>query len=157
MDEQSGLSEELSIGLRSVHVDPPRQPLLLDKMFDRATRWRSNVASGSTGTAAAIPSSSRLKPPDVYPLPLPLRDEADQGEQQVSPLAPLFEYAELLPHVLGWFERPAEMATLARVSRTFREIVYKRLYGQIWIRPCKWTVGKSAAATTKLIDRGAAL
>lgn len=137
MDAHTGLSEELSTELRSLHVDPPRQPLLLDKMFHRATRWQSNIASGSTGAATMAPSSSRLKAPEVYPLPLPLSPAEEQGEDHASPLAPLFDYPELLPHVLKWFERPAEMATLARVSRTFQEIVYKRLYGQIWIRPCE--------------------
>jgi len=136
MSEHDDLSEELSTERRSLHVDPPRQRLLLDKLFDRATRWQSNLAPGSTGAAAAVPSSSRLVAPEVYPLPLPMTSRGGESEQ-VSPLAPLFEYPELLPQVLKWFERPAEMATLARVSRTFQEIVYKGLYGQIWIRPCE--------------------
>ena len=87
--------------------------------------------------------SSPLTAPTIYPLPLPLDQLLDLSHSEKnsptvsSPLGRLFEYTELIPLVLRWFERPNQLASLARVNRTFYDIVQKRLYRHIWIRPCE--------------------
>jgi hypothetical protein len=53
----------------------------------------------------------------------------------ISPLAGLFEYPELIPHVLAEFEQPKDLAVLCRVSKAFDWLVRRRLYEHIWIRP----------------------
>ncbi|KAL7422920.1 hypothetical protein Q5752_002217 [Cryptotrichosporon argae] len=114
--------------LNLIQLDPPRRPLLLDRMFDRATQW---------GTPACAPASSARAPspvrrPPVFPLPLPLSG-AQSSLGAPSPLAQLFEYAELVPCVLEWFDRPAELAALARVSQAWHGLVRRKLYADIWL------------------------
>lgn len=132
MDDIELISDEL----RHINVDLVRhQPLRLDKMFLRATEWRA--ASEASSSVKRAPSPPR--PAATYPLPKPCNDG-------VSPLAGLFDYPELIPHVLKWFERPAELGILARVNRTFCDIVRKKLYGHIWIRPCEWIIPPELSA-----------
>jgi hypothetical protein len=49
----------------------------------------------------------------------------------------LFEYPELVPFVLEHFEHPRDLAVLAKVCSSWYKIVRKRLYRNIWVRPCK--------------------
>jgi hypothetical protein len=113
------------------NVIPRLQPLRVDAMFSRAEEWKSE---NHLHSAPPRPLSPARKYP-VYPLPLPL----GQRDQGVSPLSGLFDYPELLPHVLEHFDKPTELAVLAKVSRAFYAIVRKPLYRHIWVRPCEST------------------
>lgn len=120
--------DQLNDDLRSIRVEETRlRPLGLDRMFDRATEWKKSAPS-APGRAPSPPRMST-----VYPLPL-------LYDGPVSPLGKLFGYPEMVPHVLKWFARPGELATLATVSWGFKEIVQRKLYGHIWIRPCERTI-----------------
>jgi hypothetical protein len=115
--------------LRSIRLDASDAPriktLSLDKMFSRAHAW--SVPSIAGPSIIRAPSPPRRRP--IYPLPQPL----EGGE--ISPLAALFEYTDLIPLVLGEFEHPKEMAILCRVSKGFDHLVRRRLYEHVWIRP----------------------
>lgn len=126
------LSDGLPDDLRSIRLDDGRrlQPLRLDAMFDRASNWRKSSQAGPSTRAPSPPRKSR-----VYPLP-----KAMDAGVEVSPLAGLFEYPELVPQVLKWFDRPAELATIARVNQEFLGIARKQMYASIWIRPCECRV-----------------
>jgi hypothetical protein len=127
MDDIHIMDEEL----RSIRLDasdsPKVQPLRLDKMFLRAGQWKT------TSTPSPV-----IRPPSpprrgaIFPLPKPLEGRS------VSPLAGLFGYAELVPHVLEWFEHPRDLAVLCRVSKEFCAIARRKLYESIWVRPCEW-------------------
>ena len=115
--------------IRSIQYDDGRryQPLRLDKMFDRATNWKSTP---QVGPIARPPTPPRRNL--IYPLPLPLKET-----QEISPLSRLFEYPELVPSVFKHFDRPNELATLALVNKEFCELARKKLYKSLWIRPCR--------------------
>lgn len=122
---------QIDDSLRSIRLDasdtPRLQPLSLDKMFSRAHAWGLRHPSVAGPSVIRPPSPPRRKL--IYPLPKPM----EGGE--VSPLAGLFDYPELIPHVLSEFEHPMEMAVLCRVSKTFDYLVRRRLYEHIWVRP----------------------
>lgn len=160
MDEHDlhTLDEEL----RAIRVDdgPKLQPLRLDQMFLRARQWReAHPEAASISTPIYRPPSPR-RYPQVYPLPLPLPTSSSTGaiEQEsagrkdgekggggsgASPLAGLFRYPELVPLVLDHFDRPSDLAKICRVSREWYTFGAKKLYEQIWIRPCKYRSQKS--------------
>ena len=105
------------------------QPLMLDKMFERVFAW--GIARSAGPSSRPLQDLSTSAPRDTA------QDEspAMAGVQANSPLGALFDYPELTPHILGWFERTSELAVLARVNRTFRDIARKKLYHHVWIRP----------------------
>jgi hypothetical protein len=116
--------------LRSIHLhEAPRfKPLDLDKMFRRAQEWGE---AHPIAKSPPRPPSPTRKAQANFPLPQPLAHGLD-----ISPLEGLFAHAELVPLVLQWFERPKELAVLARVNKEFLGIARKKLYQNIWIRPC---------------------
>lgn len=116
--------------LGGIRVDPPRRPLGLDRIFERAQRWKQGAPSAPVRTPSPPPSAVRLA------LPAPLRDGAAE-----SPLGELFAYPDLVPLVLEHLRRPGELATAARVSRDWQRIATKTLYRDIWVRPCEWACG----------------
>lgn len=132
MAEVMGDLHDLDSDLRNIRVDDGRrfQPLRLEQMFSRAEAYgRKRQAARS---APIVRPSSPPRRAAVIALPLPL------GEgQAVSPLGGLFDYPELLPYVLKNFERPQELATLARVNKAFCRLVRRKLYATIWVRPCQ--------------------
>ena len=105
------------------------QPLMLDKMFERVFAW--GIARSAGPPSRPLQDLNTSAPLDT------VQDEspAMAGVQANSPLGALFDYPELTPHILGWFERPSELAVLARVNRTFCGIARKKLYHHVWIRP----------------------
>lgn len=107
------------------------QPLMLDKMFERVFTW--GIARSGERPARIHAQGSKT------PVGINNDDDASPVEpmQVDSPLGALFDYPELTPHILKWFERPAELAVLARVNTTFRDIARKKLYYHIWVRPCE--------------------
>lgn len=138
--------ESISDEFRHINVTEARlQPLRLDKMFMRATEWRA--ASEASSSVIRTPSPPRNV--TVYPLPLPLAPSHDYPTGHMSPLARLFGYMELVPNVLKWFERPGELAALCRVNRAFYEILQKKLYQHIWVRPCELTHGLLSDSSPK--------
>ena len=122
---------QIDDSIRSIQYDDGRryQPLRLDKMFARATDWKS---TSQVGPVLRPPTPPRRNM--VYPLPLPL----EERENGVSPLSRIFEYPELVPNVFKFFDRPPELATLALVSRSFCDLARKKLYHSLWIRPCEY-------------------
>ena len=142
--------QTISDELRSIRIDdgPRYQPLQLDKMFLRAGQWQN--APSNPHDQLQPPSPPRRR--TVFPLPRPLTE----GHRGLSPLSGLFEYPELIPHVLKWFERPGELATLARVNHTFYGIVSKALYQNVWIRPCE-SLNMSVRCALLIVVRGTTL
>jgi hypothetical protein len=103
----------------------------------RAIQLYANEAWASTSAPAPIarpPSPPRRAA--IFPLPKPM-----EGDRQTSPLGGLFEFPELIPHVLEWFEYPRDLAVLCRVSKGFNGVARKKLYQNIWVRPCEWMSG----------------
>jgi hypothetical protein len=124
MDVGNGIDDSL----RSIRLDASdaRNGLLsLDKMFSQAHAW--SVTSQAGPSTARPASPPRYMP--VYPLPKPLEGKT------ISPLAALFDFPELIPHVLCEFEHPREMAVLCRVNKAFDHLVRRRLYDHVWVRP----------------------
>ena len=128
----SGQMESLIGDLNAIRIDPPRPTSLrIDTMFSRAAEWKSSSTPSVAGPSVQrAPSPARRRVP--FPQPKPL-----DSSQVVSPLGQLFDYSELLPYVLRDFERPSELAVLARVNRAFNEIATKQLYEHVWMRPCE--------------------
>lgn len=130
-DELHHLDTELRAIQLYANEAPRLQPIRLgiDKMFLRAHQWAS--------TSAPAPIARPPSPPRraaIFPLPKPM-----EGDAQTSPLGGLFEFPELIPHVLEWFEHPRDLAVLCRVSKGFNGVARKKLYQNIWVRPCEWT------------------
>jgi hypothetical protein len=117
--------------LRSIRLDaldaPRPTSLSLDKMFSRAHAWSLRHQCKAGPSVIRPPSPLRKRP--IHPLPRPLEGT------DVSPLAGLFHYPELIPHVLREFEQPKEMAVLCRVSKAFDWIIRRKLYEHVWVRP----------------------
>ncbi len=115
--------------LRSIHVDDGRRlkPLLLDKMFNRATQWKGS----SPQIRPIIRPPSPPRRPTVFPLPQPL-----PAQEKISPLGGLFDYPELLPLVLREFDQTRDLVILARVNKAFCKLVQRKLYAHVWVRPC---------------------
>ncbi|ODN99450.1 hypothetical protein L198_03294 [Cryptococcus wingfieldii CBS 7118] len=143
MDEQD--LHHLDDQLRAIRVDdgPRLQPLRLDKMFLRAHQWR-----GSTSNAADISIQHKSPPtpprePPIYPLPKSYESSsatlgdtsATRATDQVSPLAALFQYAELVPLVLESFDQPRDLAKICRVCKEWCSIGRKQMYSHVWVRP----------------------
>jgi hypothetical protein len=129
-DELHHLDSELRAIQLYANEAPRLQPIRLgiDKMFLRAHQWAS--------TSAPAPIARPPSPPRraaIFPLPKPM-----EGGAQTSPLGGLFEFPELIPHVLEWFEHPRDLAVLCRVSKSFNSVARKKLYQNIWVRPCEW-------------------
>lgn len=127
----------LDDSLRSIRLDATdtsrAQQLSLDKMFSRAHAWHDRVQASrcaALGPDSVVRPASPPRNRPIHPLPRPL-----EGSVGISPLAKLFEYPELIPHVLDEFHHPREMAVLCRVSKGFERLVRKRLYDYIWVRP----------------------
>lgn len=123
-DDLHSLDEDL----RQIALDNGPQPLRLDRVFNRARRWKPSPTAVSPTEAPRPPSPPRAR--RIFPLPRPLPED-----QATSPLSGLFDYPELLPLVLDQFERPSEWAVLARVSRSWCALARKRLYEHVWVRP----------------------
>lgn len=105
-------------------VIPARRPLGLDKMFSRAEHWKHRA-----GPSAPVRPPS--PPPGAGHLALP----APLVGRDVSPLAELFNYPDLVPEVLAQLQRPGELAVAARVCKVWAKIARRRLYRDIWVRP----------------------
>ena len=128
--EQDDL-HHLDEDLRQIALDNGPQPLRLDRVFNRARRWKPTASVLTSTEAQRPPSPPRAR--RIYPLPRPV-----PSGQSIAPLAGLFDYPELLPLVFDQFERPSEWAVLARVSRTWCTLAQKRLYEHVWVRPCRY-------------------
>ncbi|TXT05911.1 hypothetical protein VHUM_03672 [Vanrija humicola] len=115
--------------LGGIRVDRPPRPLGLDRIFARAERWKQGAPSAPVRTPSPPPSAVTLA------LPAPLADGAG-----ASPLGELFAYPDLVPLVLGHLSRPGELATAALVCRDWRRIATRKLYRDIWVRPCECAV-----------------
>lgn len=116
-------------GLGTIQVEPQRRPLGLDKMFLRARNWKHGTPSAPIRPPSPPPGEVHLA------LPAPLHE----GDM-VSPLAGLFQYPELVPLVLEELKRPGELATAARVCSQWNMIARRRLYANVWVRPCRCCV-----------------
>jgi hypothetical protein len=110
------------------------QPLMLDKMFERVFAWGMARSAHSTAKMVQESASGSNTPIRVNTT---TSTGPEEDLQTNSPLGALFDYPELTPHILKWFERPCELAVLVRVNSTFRDIARKKLYHHIWIRPCE--------------------
>jgi hypothetical protein len=116
---------------RHVRIDdaPRIRPLGLDRMFTRVQQWGESHPTPSTSTTQPVRAPSPPRRRAIYPLP--------HAREGISPLGGLFDYPELLPLVLAHFEHPRELAVLARVCSSWCRIARKKLYENIWIRPCQ--------------------
>lgn len=120
--------------LRSIAstVDAPRRPLGLDKMFLRAKNWKTS------GPSAPV----RPPTPEIIPLPPPMPlPEVDANG--VSPMSQVFEYADLAPLVLEEITNPKDMARMCRVCKEWNHTLRRRLYRDVWVRPCELDVDNS--------------
>jgi hypothetical protein len=116
---------------RHIRLDdgPRLRPLGLDKMFTRVEKWGLAHPSPSPSTSQPTRPPSPPRRRGIYPLPRP--------QEGISPLGRLFDYPELLPLVLSHFDHPRDLAVLARVCSSWCKIARRRLYENIWVRPCR--------------------
>lgn len=67
--------------------------------------------------------------------------ESDQIEMkegvEVSPLSALFEQGDLVPHILSYLYRPSDIASAARVCKSWSRYMTRALYKEVWVRPCE--------------------
>ncbi|TXT07913.1 uncharacterized protein COLE_04837 [Cutaneotrichosporon oleaginosum] len=109
-----------SDALPEYHAQP--RPLGLDRIFERAAHWHQRGPSAPLHPPSPPPSAAHLT------LPLP-------DAHEISPLAGLFTYPDLVPEVLAHLSHPRDLAVGARVCREWARVCRRRLYRDIWVRP----------------------
>ncbi|WVQ70645.1 hypothetical protein IAR50_000167 [Cryptococcus sp. DSM 104548] len=143
MDEQD--LHHLDDQLRAIRIDdgPRLQPLRLDKMFLRAHQWRGPTTNATNITTHQTAPPTPPREPPIYPLPKPYSpsaaapndSSANLATNEASPLAALFQYAELVPLVLENFHQPKDLAKICRVCKEWCSIGRKQMYSHVWVRP----------------------